>query len=114
MRISDWSSDVCSSDLPTIRKAKQMHEETRNTRHPDAVTEFLMSVLQAVGRPFALPSIEKNTREEVLWKNCLDPWRRSPLWQDRTSGVEGKRVSDSVDLGGRGIIKKKKEIKKKE
>src|SRR3546814_19625727 len=35
------------------------------------------------------------------------------LSRDRTSVVEGKRVSVRVDLGGRRIIKKKKEIKKK-
>src|SRR3546814_13770041 len=34
--------------------------------------------------------------------------RTNMAGQDRTSGVEGKRVSVRVDLGGRGSIKKKK------
>src|SRR3546814_18475667 len=34
-------------------------------------------------------------------------WRKQPV-VDRTSAVKGKRVSVRVDLGGRSILKKKK------
>src|SRR3546814_18669351 len=40
------------------------------------------------------------------------PDGRPPAGRDRTSGVEGQSVSVRVDLGGRRIIKKKKEYKK--
>lgn len=25
-------------------------------------------------------SVRKHTRDEIMWKNCKIPWRRSPLW----------------------------------
>ncbi|EQB50810.1 hypothetical protein CGLO_09731 [Colletotrichum gloeosporioides Cg-14] len=67
--------------LPKVKKAGQMHEETRDTAHPKIVTELLNSFLLAVGQqPLEQVRIWKNTRDEVLWEDCLHPWRRSPMW----------------------------------
>ena len=66
--------------LPTVRKARSEVVETRDTVHPIFVTEMLTGILRAIGRPLDVHRIYKHTREEVLWKDALKPWRRSPLW----------------------------------
>src|SRR3546814_11679402 len=95
MRISDWSSDVCSSDLPGDR--------VHRVEHAFAV---LQQVTQAVAAhrfieigPGAVLAGQKARGEAVIGG-------------DRKSVVSGKSVSVRVDLGGRRIIKKKKHNKK--
>src|SRR3546814_20672246 len=88
MRISDWSSDVCSSDL------------IRGPIQP------VRDVLCAARRPKDPPRrafrcAEIGTRLGAA--QATDRGRRL----DRKSVVEGKSVSVRVDLGGRRIIKKK-------
>src|SRR3546814_12299195 len=85
MRISDWSSDVCSSDLLlTQLRASDFHVFTRlEVEQVCAAAGWTVRSDGAV----ALPGT------------------------DRKSVVEGKRVSVRVDLGGRRIIKKKKQTK---
>src|SRR3546814_13538083 len=106
MRISDWSSDVCSSDLPLplgLRRLahaaapalaagrggagrrregleSQPHRRRAQSAEPD------LPLLHPGGR-----------RGEQLLHEALD----------RKSVVSGKGVSGRVDLGGRCIIKKK-------
>src|SRR3546814_4609297 len=48
MRISDWSSDVCSSDLP------RRHADTRTERklHDDVVMEMVVPAVHVVPEPF--------------------------------------------------------------
>src|SRR3546814_4311816 len=78
MRISDWRSDVCSSDLdPGTADRPAARPRPR-------------------GRPSA-GAAQDQVRSA----------RRGPE-ADRKSVVEGKSVSVRVDLGGRRIIKKKK------
>ena len=67
--------------LPTARKAYSEVIEPRDTVHPRFVTEMLTGILRAVGQPHHdVLRIHKHTREDVLWKDTLEPWRRSPLW----------------------------------
>src|SRR3546814_11466528 len=82
MRISDWSSDVCSSDL---RNRPAMANATRREVMPVAV---------------AIPMLP----EKVLSPTVPS---RPAVRVDRKSGVLGKSVSVRVDLGGRRLIKKK-------
>src|SRR3546814_16524418 len=88
MRISDWSSDVCSSDL---------------------LARFLKTVGQnfhAQGGRAGCGAIHPAVRFQEL---CGDrPVRRQAAAADRKSVVEGESVSVGVDLGGGGIIKKKR------
>src|SRR3546814_20626144 len=79
MRISDWSSDVCSSDLLFAALAIWMYYTIAHVPG---------------GQPIG-------ALERVAAKAA----------QDRQSVVSGKSVSVRVDLGGRRIIKKKKQIK---
>src|SRR3546814_15367022 len=103
MRISDWSSDVCSSDLarngPRI-KSGVTREEGR--------TEECYSTSQEKSRwsPAPIRALGRGSRSRSPKPEPISPPR-----VDRKSVVEGKSVSVRVDLGGRRIIKKKKHSK---
>src|SRR3546814_19540307 len=86
MRISDWSSDVCSSDLSCFSRWSMPC-----ARHKDACDER-----QEQPAPRPARRMDRNR-----------PRRRCTV--DRKSVVSGKSVSVRVDHGGRGIIKKKTE-----
>src|SRR3546814_12952417 len=83
MRISDWSSDVCSSDLlgVVVRVLKERHVIVGDMDAPDTVTGEVSA---------------QNLRR-------LDAVEH----EDRKSVVKGKSVSVRVDLGGRRIMNKK-------
>jgi hypothetical protein len=66
--------------LPTITKSHSDIVETRDTVNPRFVTEMLTGMLRAMGQPHDVPHIYKHTRDDVLWKDALKPWRRCPLW----------------------------------
>src|SRR3546814_20152700 len=78
MRISDWSSDVCSSDLGGKLRRQIILGQRR--AHPRIMVERRGKVRR---------------RGEMAQR------------VDRKSVVSGKSVSVRVDLGGRSIIKKK-------
>lgn len=79
--VSNMSWQAVPGTQPEVKKAQQVHAERRDTTDPMMVTEFLMTVLVAHGgKPSDTTTIGKNTREEVLYKSALLPWRRSPLW----------------------------------
>lgn len=78
--VAKMSHQAAPDMQPKVRKARQQHNEDRDTTHPKLVTEHLMGFLRAAGTPVEVPAIWKNTREDVLWMNSLRPWRRSPLW----------------------------------
>src|SRR3546814_10635655 len=80
MRISDWSSDVCSSDLERLA--------------PDLAEQFHQRRQIGVGAADV-----EDSGPGVAVKRLHH--------QDRKSVVSGKSVSVRVDLGGRRSIKKK-------
>src|SRR3546814_21132252 len=108
MRISDWSSDVCSSDLAvTTHLGLGGTIDTTINEHYELARQFASLDHLSGGRAAwnLVTSSDAFTGEN---------FRRGG---DRKSVVEGKGVSVSVDLGGCRIIKKKKtkaEAKKKD
>src|SRR3546814_13357912 len=94
MRISDWSSDVCSSDLLGQERLDR----------PDLGQGALKVLLHVVG--------ERPQRGDVEDLGLVGQIRPLPEQgvdgRDRKSVVSGKSVSVRVDLGGRRIIKQKK------
>src|SRR3546814_11137555 len=119
MRISYWSSDVCSSDL-----ALEGVIDTP-TGHLD---ENLVNRLVEALRVEAFGRAEGTSQLELRWigvdgddATCLGlacPLNRSEpdaaeAEEDRQSVVSGTRVYVRVDLGGRRIIKKKKKKKQR-
>ncbi|XWW92895.1 hypothetical protein V2A60_000822 [Cordyceps javanica] len=65
---------------PTVQKAGEKHIEDRDTNRPAIVTDLLATILSALGEVARVSVLQKNTREQVSWKQARSPWRRSPLW----------------------------------
>src|SRR3546814_18846385 len=109
MRISDWISDVCSSDLlwdsraqsNTMRRARTVRRES---------CWILARLLPWVGRPKSLPQRDCNIT--IDGSSTIAPicaaCRHSAFFRDRKNVVVGKSVSVGVDLGGSCTIQKKK------
>src|SRR3546814_19091128 len=87
MRISDWSSDVCSSDLRV------------------KVTHVDVLVRQTVGRVEVVGVGAEGDMAPVRRDRDVSGGNRDSS-RDRKSVVSGKSVSVRVDLGGRRLIKK--------
>src|SRR3546814_11345856 len=94
MRISDWSSDVCSSDLFQRAESRPGPQRAR---------------LRQAGSPPPPGTTWALNRKAPARASAAAPARPAtpPYRVDRKSVVEGKRVSGRVDVGGRRIIKKK-------
>src|SRR3546814_20587677 len=97
MRISDWSSDVCSSDLAIMAKIAPAFAAEEHTRIVEQAGAVDLSRGGPAGGPIGgdlarLPRAPERTGDGG----------------DRQSVVEGKSVSVRVDLGGGRINNKKK------
>src|SRR3546814_18176046 len=104
MRISDWSSDVCSSDL----QAYIQHFKT------SPLGRALERTTQTRAARPASPECRSSRRGRRIGKPAR--WSRASLskrtkaWERSEERRVGKRVSVCVDVGGRRIINKKKMI----
>src|SRR3546814_15134691 len=114
MRISDWSSDVCSSDL-IKRCSAPCVGRIGGDDYAALVaqaTEFLGGRSQAIQRDLAermeAASAALEFAKAAIYRDRIRALTHIPAHQDidRKSVGEGKSVSVRVDLGGRGIIKK--------
>src|SRR3546814_20765139 len=102
MRISDWSSDVCSSDLPQrLVDADEVREARRQIDVPATIFALLPTLIGS-HRDIA----EQHRRLRVGHAPVIE----EP--DDRKSVVQGKSVSVRVDSGGGRLIKKKKHYSK--
>src|SRR3546814_20954098 len=131
MRISDWGSDVCSSDRVSCSSTRSrlrrknrprasisaIASTTSFTTSPgvgEALSAFLVSDdMDAHGSSNSVPCSASILRV-TPW-----PWTGSSRIsvlpdRDRKSVVSGQSVSERVDLGGRRIIKKKKKVNEKQ
>src|SRR3546814_20015869 len=96
MRISDWSSDVCSSDLAGLA----VHQGV------DGVDELQVLVQQhAADQRALLPARQADGRRRL--HHPAAGFHVPVGRKDRQGVVEGKSGSERVDLGGGRIIKKK-------
>src|SRR3546814_18603443 len=99
MRISDWSSDVCSSDLwpkPMLSRSKLavIHVAQARTGLDDDSYRALLKHAAGVGSSKEL--------DDAGFTAVMEVFR-----QDRKRVVSGQSVSVRVDLGGRRILTKK-------
>lgn len=78
--ISKMAAQSAPGFQPQAYKNGTNEDEGRVTTDPGLVTNFLMTLTTALGEAIQARCITKATREDVLWKQCKDPWRRSPLW----------------------------------
>src|SRR3546814_18277672 len=96
MRISDWSSDVCSSDLRMITSPGRGVLKAVNV----AAQTFLRTVSRVVGAEVI--------DDAVAFFQAFEGREEGFRERDRKSVVSGKSVSVRVDLGGRRSSKKPK------
>src|SRR3546814_20814479 len=105
MRISDWSSDVCSSDLAAPYPASEfpdplswLIDEERRAAFDDS-TELYESVYRLT-LLFLPPEEARASAGALLFES------HEPRGVDRKSVVSGKRVSVRVDPRGRRNLTK--------
>src|SRR3546814_12306382 len=120
MRISDWSSDVCSSDLIGLAAGTQQGVEAVLTYLLVYVVTtigaflFVMQLRDADGAMVeSIPAYAGLSKRQPGLAAAMAVFLFSlaaiPPLLDRQSVVSGKSVSVRVDLGGRRNIKKKKQ-----
>src|SRR3546814_11135390 len=111
MRISDWSSDVCSSGLME-RMPYTPEMDAAVALLPQAAPESVVTTDWRTGLPVLTGS--RVTLRELRVSDAHSLFAMLTTEEvDRKSAVSGKRVSGGVDLGGRRSIKKKNEHTKK-
>src|SRR3546814_17852500 len=117
MRISDWSSDVCASDLePFVVDPRIVRSERQilDARGLDRVDQAFGNAAQpeparAYDHPVEQHAVERGLGVgiELLHRESSGLVGRG-ISGDRTSVVEGTSVAVRLDLGGGRNIKKKK------
>src|SRR3546814_16211546 len=136
MRSSDWSSDVCSSDLLHLHPELSFQEKRTAARLADDMAKLGFQVTTGVGETGVVAVMRNGPGPVLMIRTDMDalpvpeqtglpyaskargqtPERlETPVMhacghdiQDRKSVGSGKSVSERVDLGGRRIITKKK------
>src|SRR3546814_15385796 len=132
MRISDWSSDVCSSDL--IVAAERISAPLDPPYRPHATSSLTSASRPVTAAAAAMAGETRWVREPGPWRptklrleveaqrspagtlsgfmarHMEQPGSRhsKPASVDRKSVVSGKSVSVRVDFGGRRLNQKKK------
>src|SRR3546814_14479052 len=115
MRISDWSSDVCSSDLASSSTGRW---RTASSRQPNSTTcrcrRSWSARTSSTGPPSSNPPGNRRKSPPLQgegWVGMGFPTAASrpsaDKTQDREREVEAKRVHDQVHLGLRRDTKKK-------
>src|SRR3546814_17745077 len=107
MRISDWSPDVCSSELRHGRHRQDDPRPRRRPRPGDRVEPLRQGRRVSTGRAGRQGRARVPAGHARREARPLDD-------RDRKSVASGKSVSVRVDLGGRRIIKKKKRDRREE
>src|SRR3546814_11683885 len=122
MRISDWSSDVCSSDLAVEFGGQFLEDRPQRLAWPaplgPAVDQYrrLQGFLQHLGLEGGGSGVEDVRSGGGTGGHSGHPGRvpaeivpvgRASNGRDRKHDVSGTRVSVRVDLGGRRYIKTK-------
>src|SRR3546814_20351549 len=97
MRISDWSSDVCSSDLLRDRLAECLAGQDD---HTERIAELIAVSLGLIGDTAAVPILSR------ALETTSDPVRAEAATRSEERRV-GQSVSVRVEFGGRRLLKKK-------
>src|SRR3546814_18076660 len=105
MRISDWSSDVCSSDLG-CRKIADLRWRGGIVAGDDVDEATAEKIRRALNRAVAwLSESEERSRADLLRDLAPELRETGLLPEDRKCVVEAKMVRVRVEAGGRRIMK---------
>src|SRR3546814_11975020 len=109
MRISDWSSDVCSSDLASpMVNVSDLSLKDSTSAALSASSLPTASMTFAFKPPKSLGGVVWSGEKLPLFTPSMAPIEcTAQLFRSEERRV-GKSVSGRLDLGGRGVINKKK------
>src|SRR3546814_13832427 len=107
MRISDWSSDVCSSDLPVALLALEIgvgaaQRSLERLAQPDLTGGYRGNGVGAGDEEVGQRLVAMHVETEI---DAAPLHAIADGGQDRKGDGEGKSVAVRVDLGGRRCIK---------
>src|SRR3546814_17852674 len=105
MRISDWSSDVCSSDLRLIGDARLMSGDARKLLRVGLANYAAGALLMPYGRFAEAALAERHDVERLAQRFGVS--FEQVCHRERKRGVSGKSVAVRVESGGGRSIKKK-------
>src|SRR3546814_18309287 len=124
MRISDWSSDVCSSDLAygstqcdAYCVGYQLDNEAHNITYNRVEAHHFQESGTAASKYWNGDGFsDERGNHGIRYLTCTAPECTDGGFdlkstEDRKSVVSGKRVSVRVDIGGRGVLKQKKNLR---
>src|SRR3546814_4208508 len=111
MRISDWSSDVCSSDLPWIATRDEFGDN-----QPDlAMIARTNVIITTSGRSSGMRLDINRLLEELSWRTALSPgdlfFSGTPGYKDIPDGVVGPGDEFEFEIEGIGVLKNRAEIR---
>src|SRR3546814_18930312 len=112
MRISDWSSDVCSSDLDHaghFHQGPQGDQQRRRLRRGEAQRAIDPGRERDLDTFLGEGQVDEITGT-ITGKSAHPQW--IAVGQDRKSVVQGTSVVELGELGYRWHVKKKKSYKK--
>src|SRR3546814_16926852 len=102
MRISDWSSDVCSSDLLLVDAPRQSETELHALLHRElTLSDEQEARLQAIEAQFAG---RREALEIAMRAANIRLARAIEAEHDRHRVVSGTRVAEAVVLMGRALL----------
>src|SRR3546814_14941262 len=88
MRISDWSSDVCSSDLQPHRRSHCPARRTHPAQHPGRFSHPARLPTPALNPPPKEPAMTAQATAEQLQHD----WNSNPRWQGITRPYSAAEV----------------------
>src|SRR3546814_17084663 len=100
MRISAWSSDVCSSDLDRVGRARGAL--------PEEIEEPIIKKVEADARAIVYLAFSSDRHSPLEISDYADRYVQARLQSDRKRVVEGKGVSVRVVLSVSRMHKKTK------
>src|SRR3546814_6869906 len=97
MRISDWSSDVCSSDLPLVNRLRDAIEGGVVGGVADTLLSGIGRVLARRGRPPGQPVTVDDITPEVAEEIAADPDLRAVLEANGITSPKDPRVAQAEE-----------------
>src|SRR3546814_20099336 len=112
VRISDWSSDVCSSDLRLAAISRRDRYKSTAAMTTPAIaigTRAALAITLTPNASHATPiKVPTRTPMPRLRRICpRERWTDGFIGEDRERGARGKSVMERGDKGSGGRLKKK-------
>src|SRR3546814_16901165 len=103
MRISDWSSDVCSSDLPSWNP----YAYIKNNWHPDRLKDLEFEIRRGMFEDaMTAEDLERRARELAREKRLMDTMSSGPFFGVLLGSLAAMTTAPSTYIPFPGPIKR--------